>query len=106
RCGWRRVDVRTYGSVSVCATCLRMAVRDWFRRSRRRGEALACPDKLRLLVEYQKSVQAHTATISDLVIEILSLEQWNRLKAAADSARDASNEARDRFERHIAEHGC
>jgi len=67
-----------------------------------------CPEKNRLLNEVQKATEAYSATLRELVerIGVVGRAEYDRLNKAAEEARRLSSEARDRLERHIAQHGC
>jgi hypothetical protein len=67
---------------------------------------IRCDEKLRLLVEYQKTTAAYSAAVSKLVVRNIPQRQYDRLSANADKARHASVEARENLERHIADHYC
>jgi hypothetical protein len=65
-----------------------------------------CDEKLRLLVEYQGVTQAYSAAIAKMVVKGISQAEYRHFRALTEKARHSSMAARDRLERHIAEHGC
>jgi len=67
---------------------------------------LWCPEKLRLLVEYQELTQVWSAAIGKMVVRNISQSEYGRLYREAGEARQRSIAARYRLARHIVEHGC
>jgi len=67
-----------------------------------------CAEKDRLLLEYRQAADQYAAAVAELIrrIGISSLDDYQKLHQAAESARIRSNEARDRLARQIAEHDC
>jgi len=67
-----------------------------------------CAEKDRLLLEYRQAADQYAAAVAELSrrIGISSLDDYQKLHQAAESARIRSNDARDRLARHLAEHHC
>ena len=65
-----------------------------------------CDEKIALLQAYQRLTYVFSAAIGELVPLRLSRGDYRDLSAAAEKARRAAEEARERLNRHIAEHGC
>jgi ABC-type transporter Mla subunit MlaD len=67
-----------------------------------------CEDKLRLLMAYQAATEAYSKAVSELAtkIGVTRKAEYDKVNRAAEQARYASMDARDRLERHTAEHGC
>ena len=65
-----------------------------------------CERKLSLLIEYQRSGKTYSDAISEMAAGDISSAEYQRLSTETERARVASIEARDRLNRHIAEHGC
>ena len=67
-----------------------------------------CAEKDRLLLEYRQAADQYAVAVAELSrrIGISSLDDYQKLHQAAESARIRSNEARDRLARHLAAHGC
>ena len=67
-----------------------------------------CEEKTRLLLEYQSAAEAYAKAVAELVAKmgVTSKVAYEELNRAAEQARYASMDARDRLERHTAEHGC
>ena len=66
----------------------------------------SCDERIRLLVEYQRATAEYSAAVGDLAARIISVSEYKQLSASAKTARQASIDARERLERHIAEHHC
>jgi hypothetical protein len=67
---------------------------------------IPCEEKLRLLVEYQRMTQVHSAAVAEMALKPTGHIEFPFLREAAEKARRASTAARHRLELHIAEHGC
>jgi hypothetical protein len=65
-----------------------------------------CEEKLSLLLAYQRLGQGYSEAISKMTRGNISSADYQRLSIATEKARIASIAARDRLNRHIAEHGC
>jgi hypothetical protein len=65
-----------------------------------------CDEKIALLMQYQRLTFVYSAAIAEMVPRRLSPGDYQQLSAAAEKARQAAVEARDRLNRHIAEHSC
>jgi hypothetical protein len=59
-----------------------------------------------LLAKYQRLTQVYSAAIGEMVPRRLSPGDYADLSATAEKARQAAVAARDRLNRHVAEHGC
>jgi hypothetical protein len=69
---------------------------------------LPCAEKLQLLTIYQSAVTKYQAATEDLDLTRgkVSKMEYERLFAACDAARMASESARKALERHRREHDC
>jgi hypothetical protein len=67
---------------------------------------ITCEEKLRLFVEYQRLAAEYSAFVAKLALRFLSESEQEWLRAAAETARAASLQARERLQSHIAEHNC
>jgi hypothetical protein len=69
---------------------------------------LGCDEKTKLRSAFQSASESYSKAVVQLSKSIgsVSLVHHNTLHRAAEQARRLSIEARDRLERHIAEHGC
>ncbi len=65
-----------------------------------------CAERNELLVAYQRLTQVYSVAVAEMVPRRLSSGDYRDLSAAAEKARRAAMEARDRLNRHIAAHGC
>ena len=67
-----------------------------------------CEEKMRLLVAYQTATDAYSKAVAELVTKmgVTRKAEYEALNTAAEQTRYASLDARDRLERHKAEHGC
>lgn len=67
-----------------------------------------CEEKKRLMQEYQRTTEIYSAAVNDLAkkMGVVLKPEYERLSAATEKARHTSADARDRLERHIAQHGC
>ena|ERR1041385_419110 len=67
-----------------------------------------CTKKVQLLQEYQKATEVYSLAVTDLVkkIGIVAKVEYERLTDLSEICRDRSSHARDRLNRHVAEHGC
>jgi hypothetical protein len=67
-----------------------------------------CEEKTYLLNEYQRATEAYSAELRELTekIGIVGKAEYDRLNEATEKARHISADARDRLQRHIAQHGC
>ena len=68
----------------------------------------ACSEKTHLLVEYQKATEIYAQAVAELSrqIGIVPKDEYRRLSWFAEQKRHDSVDARDRLERHVAQHGC
>jgi len=67
---------------------------------------ITCEEKLSLLVEYQQLTQVLSTAIGKMAVRGISQFEYDRLSRESEWVREASIEARQRLNRHIAEHGC
>jgi hypothetical protein len=69
---------------------------------------LICEEKTGLLLEYQRTTGTYAAAVSELVRQmgVVQKTEYDRLNQIAEQARHVSADARDRLERHIAQHDC
>ena len=67
-----------------------------------------CDERNRLLSEYRAATERYSAAVAELThrIGISSIDDYQKLHAAAEAALASSNEARDRVAHHLAEHHC
>ena len=67
-----------------------------------------CEEKVQLLQEYQIASEAYALSVSDLSkkIGVASRVEYQQLRDSAATCRYHSAAARDRLDRHIAQHGC
>jgi hypothetical protein len=67
-----------------------------------------CEEKMRLLVAYQRATDAYSKAVTELVTKmgVTPKAEYDALNSAAEQARYGSMDARDRLERHTADHGC
>jgi len=67
-----------------------------------------CPAKTALLAAWQSAAESYSKAIAELAhqIGILSKNDYETLKAAAEIARRRSLEAQADLEAHVLEHGC
>jgi hypothetical protein len=66
-----------------------------------------CEERLRLFVQYQESMQAYAEAVGSLAaVKYMPHDEHERLSQATEKAREESVAARERLDRHIAEHGC
>ena len=65
-----------------------------------------CEERVALLVEYQRLTQAYSVAIGNMAVRQMSPNQYLQLCVTAEKARQASMGAREKLNRHIAEHGC
>src|SRR5581483_1205842 len=70
--------------------------------------ATICEEKAQLMREYQRTTELYAAAVNNLAkkMGVLLKAEYDRLNAATETARHASADARDRLQRHIAQHGC
>lgn len=68
----------------------------------------SCPTKTVLLTAWQSAADVYSRTVAELArqIGVLAKPDYERLKKAADIARDRSLEAQANLEAHIHDHGC
>jgi hypothetical protein len=67
-----------------------------------------CEKKTTLLQEYQRTTKVYSNAVADLAknIGVVSKLEYERLHQITEEARHESFAARDRLDRHIAEHHC
>ena len=68
-----------------------------------------CKEKLRLLFEYRNATNLYSnrvALMADIAAGLLPKGEFALLSKIASQAHDECLEARDKFYKHIAEHGC
>jgi hypothetical protein len=67
-----------------------------------------CEEKMRLMEEYQHTTARYSAAVNRLAkrMGVVRSEYFDELIAVTYKARQASIEAREQLERHIAQHGC
>jgi hypothetical protein len=65
-----------------------------------------CEEKLRLLIEYQNRTAEYSLAVSELAFRCTSNEEFEGMSRAAEKARIASQNARERLMRHVEEHRC
>jgi|RhiMetdeSRZDD1v2_1073273.scaffolds.fasta_scaffold774694_1 hypothetical protein len=68
-----------------------------------------CAEKLRLLLEYRKSANlhsAHVALMADIASGLVQKEEFAWLSDLASHAHQKCTHARERFLKHMDEHGC
>ena len=67
-----------------------------------------CEEKTRLLLEYQKATEMYSQKVAELAknIGIIAQAEYKWLTKVSEACRHESADARDRLERHIAQHGC
>jgi len=67
-----------------------------------------CEEKKRLRALYQLADRRHRSAVNDVlrVRAIVSKEEYDRVRARVDEARNARNEARLALEQHNREHRC
>ena len=65
-----------------------------------------CEEKLRLMFDYECRMLAYSRANGQTVVRILSQSEYRNIRAIAEKARHSFDDARDRLERHIAQHGC
>jgi len=68
----------------------------------------SCEEKTRLLLEYQRTTEVYSTAVGDVAknIGVVSKSEYERLHQAAEEARHESFAARERLDRHVAEHHC
>ncbi len=68
----------------------------------------ACQEKARLVQEYQKATETHSAAVRALVrmVGLGSKNRYQELSKTAETARHCANDARGLLDAHIAQHGC
>jgi len=66
---------------------------------------ITCGDKLRLLVQYQQTMESYSAAVGALAERYLTEVEHGPLALVAENAREISIEARAALNRHIDEHG-
>jgi len=70
-------------------------------------EASSCDEKDRLLDEYQKATTLYSQFVRDLVKSVGLLEvEFEFVSRTTIRARQAAQTARERFYKHLEEHGC
>jgi hypothetical protein len=67
---------------------------------------MTCEEKLRLLVDYQRLTVEHSRSIGNMAVRGMTTGDYERMASQTEKARFAVAEARNRLNRHIAEHGC
>jgi hypothetical protein len=68
-----------------------------------------CEEKLRLLFEYRNATNLYSnrvALMADIAAGLLPKGEFALLSKIASEAHERCVEARERFYRHMAEHGC
>ena len=67
-----------------------------------------CPEKLRLMEEYQAATAEFSRTLKVLnqKIGVLSGQEYEKIRKFTEQARKRSEAARQALDRHIREHGC
>jgi len=68
-----------------------------------------CEEKLRLLFEYRNATQLYSngvAFMADIAAGLLLKREFALLSKTATQAHQKCLKARDRFYKHIKEHGC
>jgi hypothetical protein len=67
-----------------------------------------CEEKTSLLKAYQQAVEAYSSAVGKLArkIGVSPKVDFDDLNSRTELARYKSLDAKDRLERHIAEHGC
>jgi hypothetical protein len=68
-----------------------------------------CPEKSRLLSEYQKAVHIYSTAVSTVSMSVENSPDRSRYKEltqASDIARNASDVAREQLDKHVGEHRC
>ena len=67
-----------------------------------------CEEKTRLLIAYQATREKYSTAVSELAKKMGTTPklEYDNLHRLAEQARYESLDARDRLERHTAEHGC
>ena len=61
-----------------------------------------------MLLEYQRTTEVYSAAVAALAknIGVVSKAEYEQLHRVVEEARHVSAAARERLERHIAEHNC
>ena len=69
---------------------------------------MACKEKTQLVDVYHKTTEAFSAAVAELqeLIGTSSKQQYERLRHRSEGARLKMEEARQRLEQHVTEHGC
>jgi len=67
-----------------------------------------CPEKLRLMTEYNQTTNEYSLAVSVQLekMGIVPKLEYRKVQQATEKARHISADARDKLERHIAQHGC
>jgi hypothetical protein len=68
-----------------------------------------CEEKLRLLFQYRNATNLYSnrvALMADIAAGLLPKGEFALLSKIASQAHDECVEARDKFYKHMAEHGC
>ena len=67
-----------------------------------------CEERTHLLIAYQIATEKYSTAVSVLAKKMgtTAKPEYDKLNRAAEQARYESLDARDRLERHRAEHGC
>jgi hypothetical protein len=65
-----------------------------------------CDEKFQLIIEYQSRTASYSLAVARLAIRNIAPSEYERLSAIAEQARLASEDARERLNRHIEEHHC
>jgi hypothetical protein len=65
-------------------------------------------EKNRLMQEYQRTTEIYSAAVKSLAkkMGVIPKSEYVAMSASTEQARYNSMDARDRLERHIAQHGC
>ena len=69
---------------------------------------MRCEEKYRLIGLYKAEVERYSTAVEDLTSTLgkTSKQEYDRLRASADAARETSEEARTELDRHTQKHGC
>jgi DICT domain-containing protein len=64
-----------------------------------------CEEKQRLRAFYSQALKAHSRAVNDAVLA-RGTQDYDRIRALSDEARNILNAARSALEKHKQEHGC
>jgi Zn finger protein HypA/HybF involved in hydrogenase expression len=68
----------------------------------------SCPTKTALLIAWQNAAEIYSKAVAELSrkVGVVSKAEYERLKSAAEAARQRSINAQANLEAHVESHGC